>query len=355
MNKTKHDLLTGEGARTLVKRMGEAVVNFLAALTTDQRAKATFRFEDQAERTRWHYTPIPRHGLPLAEMTRPQQRLAQQVVATGLSRGGYVTASTIMGLETTLDFLEGWKFEGPGRDPVQYYLSIFGEPDAKTLWGWRFEGHHISLHYTIAGGRIIAPTPTFFGSNPAEAPLGAVGTLRPLMAEEDLARELLHTLDESQQQHALLATIAPNDIITTNQPQIIPGLLPASIAERMGLELAEALRYSTEPKGLAATALQDSQREILTALISQYIRRMPDEIAEVEMAKLATARFDQMHFAWAGGFEHGQPHYYRIQGADLLIEYDNTQNNANHIHSVWRDPADDFGASLLAQHYAHAH
>jgi hypothetical protein len=238
---------------------------------------------------------------------------------------------------------------------MRYYLSIFGEPDAVQPWGWRFEGHHISLHYAIAGGRIISPTPTFFGSNPAEAPLGFSGTLRPLMAEEDLARDLLHAFDEGQQHKAILAAVAPSDIITTNQPQVIPGLLPASIAERMGLDLAEALRYSAEPKGLAAAAMKDSQREILTALISQYIRRMPDEIAEVEMERLAAVRFDGMHFAWAGGFAHGEPHYYRIQGDELLIEYDNTQNNANHIHSVWRDPADDFGASMLARHYAHSH
>lgn len=161
-------VLTGTGARMLVERMGLTASNFRASLAVDQRAKALFGFADQQERTRWYYSPTDRAGLPLSEMERHQQRLAHRLVTTGLSRAGYVAASTIMGLEATLDALEGWSRAGRGRDPSLYYVSVFGEPSAKDPWGWRFEGHHISLNYTIVDGRIISPTPTFFGSNPAD-------------------------------------------------------------------------------------------------------------------------------------------------------------------------------------------
>ena len=208
-----------EDSRVVVQRMGEAVENFLAALTADQRRKAVIAFNDETERTAWYYTPIYRAGLPLTEMTRPQQRLAMKVVATGLSRAGYNTASTIMGLETTLDAREGWSRDD--RDPVRYYLSIFGEPDAEKPWGWRFEGHHISLNYTLVKGQIVAPTPTFFGANPAESALGGVATLRPLSGIEDLARDLLHTLDEGQRAAAILAPAAPADIVMRNRPYVV--------------------------------------------------------------------------------------------------------------------------------------
>jgi hypothetical protein len=351
-------------ARTVVARMGEAVTNFVAALTADQRGKALIAFDDERERTNWHYTPIPRAGLPLTEMTRQQQRLAFQVVATGLSRAGFVTASTIMGLETALDAKEDWQRDFPGRDPMLYYLSIFGEPHAERPWGWRFEGHHISLNYTIAKGQIVAPTPTFFGANPAEAPLSGVATLRPLIGIEDLARELLQTLDEGQRAAAILAPVAPADIVMRNRPYVVDNALdlddPSEIAAWMrqsGITPAQvdALRYTTSPKGVAATAMNRGQREILQTLIREYIDRMPDELADIEWQALQQRGLSEVHFAWAGGAERYQPHYYRLQGVRFLVEYDNTQNDANHIHSVWRDPADDFGAELLAHHYQHEH
>jgi hypothetical protein len=213
-------------------------------------------------------------------------------------------------------------------------VSIFGEPRAAGPWGWRFEGHHISLNYTIVDGRIVAPTPTFFGANPAEASLSPVAMLRPLAGVEDLARELVHALDEGQRAHAVLAPTAPPDILTSNLPHVEGELLP---------------------KGLAAERMAAPQREVLAALIGEYIHRMPDELAEVEAARLQRDGLTGIHFAWMGGLERRQGHYYRLQGPRFLVEYDNTQNDANHIHSVWRDPANDFGAHLLAQHYAGAH
>ncbi len=366
----------GAAATQVVQQMGEAAANFLAALSTDQRAKAQIDFSDQDERTSWYYTPIERRGLPFGEMDRQQQRLAQRLVTSGLSRGGWVTASTIMGLENTLDGIEGWTTALWWRDPRLYYVSIFGTPDAKQPWGWRFEGHHVSLNYTIVGGQIVAPTPTFFGSNPAESPLIGTQTLRPLAGIEDLARELMQALSEEQQAQTLLTTVAPPDMVMLNRPYVVEHALPGetpgiadsravatnfATMERMykerGLAPAdlEAVRYSSTPRGLAAHHMNDAQRQVLLALIGDYIHRMPDELAEIELNKLHQLGIENIHFAWAGGLERRQPHYYRLQGPRFLVEYDNTQNNANHIHSVWRNPHDDFGADLLAQHYATDH
>ncbi|MBX3012331.1 MAG: DUF3500 domain-containing protein [Caldilineaceae bacterium] len=367
---------TGVAARQLVQRMGEAAENFLAALSTDQRAAAQLDFANQAERTTWHYTPTPRQGLPFTEMDRKQQRLAQALVMTGLSRGGYNTATTIMGLETLLDAKEGFTAQLWWRDSRLYHVTIFGSPDERNPWGWRFEGHHISLNYTIVGGLIVAPTPTFFGSNPAESPLSSHHSLRPLAGIEDFARDLLHSLSDEQRAHAILTSVAPPDIVMLNRPFVVEGALPAQtpgvddtvavasqfrtmarLLEERGVTAAEleAVRYSAAPKGIAASALTSSQQEILWALMGDYIHRMPDELAEIELKKLQQQGVGGIHFAWAGGLERRQPHYYRLQGPRFLVEYDNTQNDANHIHSVWRDPANDFGADILAQHYATSH
>jgi hypothetical protein len=347
-----------DGTRAVAERMGQAATNFLASLTHNQRAQAVLDFADQDKRTTWYYTPTARNGLPLTEIDRRQQRLALALVATGLSRAGYVTASTIMGLETTLDAIEGWRRPHPGRDPGLYHVSVFlpeGRvgPDIKQPWGWRFEGHHISLNYTIAGRRLISPTPTFFGANPAEAPLSVTSTLRPLSGIEDLARELAHTLDEEQRTQAILSPIEPPDILLANSPSV-PPVTPPDVVEHVADPL-QAVRYTSVPKGLASASMEEAQREILMALIGEYIHRMPDEVAEIEAAELQRRGLDSIHFAWAGSLERHRGHYYRIQGPRFLIEYDNTQNDANHIHSVWRDPSNDFGAHLLAQHYARVH
>ncbi len=382
------DYGTGIDAKALVELMGEAATRFLASLSTDQRARATLDFDDGDERTRWFYTPVRRQGLPLAEMDRPQQRLAHQLLASGLSRSAYVTASTIMGLENTLDAIEGWIFQTSrgstperaasnyGRDPLMFYVSVFGEPGSRTPWGWRFEGHHISINYAIVNGRIVAPTPTFFGSNPAETPLGNIGSLRPLGGVEDLARELLHDLTEEQRAAAILSPVAPPDIVTANRPAIVEGALPLATPTLFGWDLSlveedalpeqwralgftaehqEAVRYSSLPKGLATTHMTGAQRELMGALIGEYIGRMPDEIADIERTMFTGDSLPDVHFAWAGGIERYQPHYYRLQAPRFLVEYDNTQDGANHVHTVWRDPLNDFGADLLARHYQTSH
>jgi hypothetical protein len=351
----------GEATRQVAQRMGEAAANFLMSLSPEQKAKTQFALSDEERRTFWHYTPIPRDGLPLAEMDRPQQQLAQKLVASGLSEGGFGIASVIMGLETTLDMREGWRRPLPGRDSRLFYVRIFGEPGDKEPWGWSFEGHHISLNYTLVNGQIVAPTPTFFGANPAASPLGGHVTLRPLQGIEELARDLMHTLDEGQRALAVIANAAPPDIVLTNSAYVAEGALLANqkaidewqAREQVHDHELEKVRYSSTPQGLAAGALNAGQQELLLALVGEYIHRMPDELAEIERRKLQGAA--PLHFAWAGGLERGQGHYYRIQGGHFLVEYDNTQDNANHIHSVWRDPVNDFGAQILANHYAHSH
>ncbi|NJN83792.1 MAG: DUF3500 domain-containing protein [Caldilineaceae bacterium] len=362
---------TYAAAPSVAQQMGEAAANLLASLSSDQVARCVIDFDDESKRTFWHYTPIDRDGLPLTEMERHQRQLTLKLVSTGLSRAGFVTASTIMGIETALDAIEGWTRPLPGRDPSLYYITIFGRPDGKRLWGWKFEGHHISLNFTLADGRIIAPTPTFFGSNPAEASLGSVGALRPLGGIEDLARELMHSLDEAQRATALLASAAPPDIVTMNLAQVVfdaSPMLDTAVhdpsagdlnerARELGFttQMLEKVRLTSESRGVSARAMSPAQREVLLSLVGEYIQRMPEELAEIEMAAISDLGVDQLHFAWAGGIERRQPHYYRLQGPRFLAEYDNTQNDANHIHSVWRDPHNDFGADLLAKHYATSH
>ncbi|MGH2460704.1 MAG: DUF3500 domain-containing protein [Chloroflexota bacterium] len=375
-----------EGARVLVERMAEAASGWLAALSVDQRHKAARDFPADDQRTLWYYTPTEQGGLPLVEMDPSQQRLAHRLIASGLSRPGYVTAATIMGLENVLDAIEGWRTTYPGRaalhrgrDPLLYFVTVFGQPGDGS-WGWRVGGHHLSFHYTIVDGRIASPTPLFFGSNPAEAQMVGPGALRPLAGEEDLGRELLRALDAEQQAIAILAPVAPTDIVQSNRVSVEDGALPRATAQLFNAALPESsvrdflesddrhrhrqrtpeeyladLRYEKTPKGLPATRMTAGQRDLLAALIRQYVDRLPDEVADLHRARVTGPALAAMHFAWAGGHEHRQPHYYRIQGPRLLIEYDNTQNDANHIHAVWRDPEGDFGADLLADHYRHAH
>jgi hypothetical protein len=309
--------------------MAEAAADWLSSLRPAQRDKARYRFPATEERTRWYYTPNERGGLPLAEMDPVQQRLAHRLLASGLSNGGYATASTIMGLENVLDAKEGWRrsYTGRaapnrGRDPQLYFVSVFGEP-GEGSWGWRVGGHHVALNYTLPGDGGISASPLFLGANPARTGLVGPGVLRPLAAEEELGRELLVSLAPDQLAKAVLSPVAPDDIVQTNRPRVEVG----------------------PPDGLPATRMLPQQHGLLEALLRQYLGRLPDPVAQVEAARVTGEALEALHFAWAGGPEPGQPHYYRLQGPRLLIEYDNVQDGANHVHSVWRDPEGDFGQS----------
>jgi hypothetical protein len=364
------------------RRMADAAAAFLASLDEAQRELAAWPFPADDERRRWFYTPTDHGGLPLSAMRPAQQRLAMQLVAAGLSRPGYVTVATIIGLENVLDEVEGWTagFERErGRDPGLYYLRVFGEPSTKGTWSWRFGGHHVSLNELIVDGRLEAWTPLFLGADPASSPLLGPHPLRPLAGAEDLARELVHVLEPEQRAAAVLSPVPPTDLVGANRPRLADGDRPrdlidvwrtpfqGELGERMratqeraeqtvGLraEHVEAVSFRTTPKGIPAAALDDGQRELLRAVLDVYVHRIPDALADAEAAKYAGSAIDGLHFAWAGGIEPGEPHYYRVQGPRLLVEYDNTQRNVNHAHSVWRDPSDDFGDDVLARHYREA-
>ncbi len=368
--------------REIAERMGEVAHELIAKLSADQRRMANWPFPSDEERRRWFYTPTDHGGLTIAEMSPTQQRLAMKLLATGLSRSGYVTAATIMGLENILDELEGWRVSfghERGRDPSRYYLRIFGEPGSSN-WSWRFGGHHVSIHHTILDGELRAFTPCFFGADPAVSPMLGPHLLRPLAGSEDFAFELLASLSDEQKSIAVLSPVAPVDLVGANRTILSEGDGPLRVnkiwrneftgelhqlLERMqdteetkiGLTAAhvDALRYTTLPKGLAAAKMSAAQHEILRALLETYVKRMPDAIAEEQMKKINGESFPELHLAWAGSHARGKAHYYRIQGHRLLVEYDNTTRSANHAHAVWRDPVGDFGMDALSEHYRHEH
>jgi Protein of unknown function (DUF3500) len=369
---------------TPAHRMTDAARAWLDSLDDAQRAAAALPWPSDEERHRWYYTPTDHGGLPLAGMRPRQQRLAMRLLATGLSRAGYVTASTIIGLENVLDEAEGWQADWGrerGRDPQLYWLRVFGEPGPAGPWSWRFGGHHVSVQHAVAGGEVQASSPCFLGADPAQSPLLGQQVLRPLGAAEDLARALVLSLSDEQAARALLSPVAPVDIVGGNRPRIHDGdrLLPlpevwrgrfteAALAEKVESihrgaeekagtrpEHHEAVRLTTAPQGLPASAMTAAQQDQLRAVLAVFLDRVPDELAARETAKFAGAKFAGVHFAWAGGTGRGQPHYYRLQGPRLLAEYDNTQHEVNHVHTVWRDPDNDFGDDALARHLAAFH
>lgn len=359
--------------------MARAASRFLELLDDGQRQRASFDFPGEPERSRWFYVPTDHGGLALTECGPPQRQAALRLLATGLSAAGYTAAAAVMGHELVLERLEDWPVLpgwGRVRDPLRYYVAVFGDP-AASAWGWRFAGHHLSLHYTLSDGELVSATPSFFGADPAEAPLPGGGSLRPCAALEDLGRELVRSLDEDQCAAALLARQAPPDIVTGSRPALdgrlwvprprerfrdasqVPGAALAALEARLsadeqalGPAAIEALSWSSAPVGVPRSRLRAGQCEILTALLSAYIGRLPDDAAQAEQAKITGEAAGQLHFAWAGSAEPGRPHYYRIQGPRVLAEYDNTQRDANHVHAVWRDPSGDFGRDILADHYA---
>ena len=313
--------------------MSAAATRFLESLNGEQRQRATFAF-DGDERTHWNFIPteiFPRNGLTLGQMNQPQRTLAHDLLRTGLSQRGYMTATQVMELEKILAALENAQPLRPNRfarDPERYFFSIFGSPSTQNTWGWRVEGHHMSLHFTVVGGKLVAGSPSFFGSNPAEVREGPRKGTRVLGPEEDAARSLIESLDASQRERAIINTTAPNDIVTMASVKIDP----------------------LSPVGIPASALTAAQLPLLRKLIDVYTGKMADDIAADRLARIEKAGWDRVAFAWAGPLERGQKHYYRVQGPTFLIEYDNTQNDGNHIHSVWREFHGDFGVDLLREH-----
>jgi uncharacterized protein DUF3500 len=363
--------------REVADRMAEAARAWLDSLDAAQRAVAVgpppgTDDEAEAERTRWFYTPTDHGGLTFHEQRPAQHRLVMRLVASGLSEAGYTTVATVLGLENVLDRTEGFSVNfgrERGRDPGMYYLRVFGEPGGSGPWGWRFGGHHVSLHNLVVDGRVAATTPCFLGADPATSPLLGGATLRPLGATEDLARELVRSLRPELAARAVLLSRAPDDIVAGNSPHVDDGVVlrndlwrpgphtpPDATVAATGLEGNDTrtLALTAAPKGVPGAELDTTQRELLRALLATYLDRVPPGVSPLPRYD-DPAALDAVHVAWAGSTTPGEPHYYRLQGPRLLVEWDNTQRGVNHAHAVWRDPEADFGRDVLAAHRAAHH
>jgi hypothetical protein len=307
-----------------------AARKFLSTLDAGQRDDATFPFDDP-ERTRWAYVPQARAGIPLQSMNAEQRTAAFAMLGTGLSARGTRLAHGIIELEGILGELEGVVSRVVlRRDPERYYFSLFFGPGAAPPWGWRFEGHHLSVNVTDLGpqGQVVAPL--FMGANPARVPRGPRAGMRLLAAEQDLAFELLQMLDAQQRTRATVAAQTAGDIVSGTDPAARP--------------MAFA--------GLPAAEMTTAQQQLLRRLLDVYAGRMSDSSASRQWQRIDDAGFGRLHFAWTGAHRPGEPHYYRIHGPTVLVEYDNSQGGANHIHTVWRDLENDFGGDLLRRHRA---
>jgi len=314
-------------ARPASVEMSEAAQALLTTLSDDQTAKASFDFSDP-ERLNWHYIPRERLGLSLKAMTPEQRLLAQGLLATGLSHRGLMKTAGVMSLEAVLAVKENNPVR---RDPENYFVSIFGTPGTAP-WGWRFEGHHLALNFTIAAeGAAPVVTPNFMGSNPAEVREGPRKGFRVLGPEEDLGRALIADLNTAQRAKAIIMAEAPREIFN------VPG------------------RNETESQGISWPELSASQQKLLLDLVHEYTVQFRPDVAAQDLQKLEAAGFETLHFAWAGSIDRGQAHYFRVQSGSFVLEYDNFQNDANHVHSAWRDFDREFGTDLLGAHHQVAH
>jgi hypothetical protein len=312
--------------------MVTAALELLASLSEDQKQQAMLTFEDD-ERSFWHFTPSPHRGLTWEKMNENQRKAMTKLLETGLSNKGMAKTKEIMALELVLREIEERGADDRYRHPELYYLMIFGNPGAEP-WGWRFEGHHVSLNYTSVGDQ-LSVTPAFMGANPAEVPSGPEQGKRVLAKEEDLARELLASFNSDQLAQVIIADQAPEEIVT-------------GMERKAMMEKQEGLSYGS---------MNDQQQQLLKKLVNNYLDDMAEPVAKEQLDRIEAESWENVYFAWAGETERGpgKAHYYRVHGPSLLIEYDNIQNNANHIHTVWRDLKNDFGEDLLKHHHDTKH
>jgi hypothetical protein len=303
--------------------MAKAADAFLATLDSAKRARASLPFNSE-ERLNWHFVPREREGVALKQMSAAERQAALTLLKSGLSARGFTKVDTIRRLEEVLFAIEGSR----SRDPELYYFTVFGTPSERGAWGWRYEGHHTSLNWTVVEGRLVATTPQFLGANPADVRDGPHKGTRALAAEEDLGRALVKSLSADQGAQAVVSKDAPRDILT-------------------GASREAAMQ---DDRGIPYGKLTPEQQGLLLSLIQEYASAQAPAVAQARLARVR-ADLPALRFAWMGGLEKGQGHYYRIQGSTFLIEYDNTQNGANHIHCVWREFKGDWGRDLLAEHY----
>jgi hypothetical protein len=321
--------LTWAAAPELTRDMGRAAGAWLALLERNQRAGAQLAWSDRREN--WHYVPRGRPGLPLGQMNRAQTAAAWDLLASLLSARGREQVGALLRLEGILGELT----RSPGfRDPGNYALVMFGDPAGAAPWAWRFEGHHLSITAVVAPEHGVAVTPVFFGANPATVPDGhAHAGFRLLGAEEDAAFGLVRSLEGAVRAETIIADRSLGDIVSGP-----------------GRELA-LKRY----EGVPLARLNEAQRTGVMRIVELYAGTMREELAAASLARIREAGIDGVHFAWAGSPAPGRPHYFRVHGPQVLVEYDNTQGGANHVHSVWIDPHTLFGRDLLRAHYQGAH
>ncbi len=352
--------------RAYANRMRTAADALLSNLTRDQLSRALFPFDDEDERRDWDFIPkYRRNGLPLREMTDRQQVLAQQLLASALSLPAYTKAVSIMSFENVLrelntprSGLAAAEFRHAGK----YQFSFFGEPHAEQTWAWRLVGHHVAVNFTIVDGRYVAPTPLLFGSEPAR-----FGVFAPLIDDEDRGFLLLDSLESAQRQQAIIHDVAPPDFVTRVVKKLGDEELPGD--HELGFDHyvisdhdREMLKWMRrEANGLPGASMNTRQLSLFRDIVAAYVQRLPEEPARLHLERLERAGFEQFTFAWAGHPERGKPHYYRVQGPSFLVEFENAQvggglpGEANHIHTVWRDPDNDFGDDLLLNHHVQEH
>jgi hypothetical protein len=319
--------MRGRASRTT---MASLAAVFLETLSAEQRRQASWPFDDR-ERFNWHYVPRERAGVPIQKMTAASKTALHDLLRYALSETGYQKAVDVMNLEEPLGLIEN--HQRFYRHPENYSVTIFGTP-GRLPWGWRIEGHHLSLNFTAVTEELFGVTPAFWGANPARVPDGyPMAGHRTLGRETDLSYELIRRLGEAERERAIITRTSLGNIITE------PGR-------------EDALR---ECQGLPLAAMDEGRRNLALELLETYASNLRGPLAEAELDRVREAGLDQIHFAWGGPLEAGHANYWRLHGPVTLIEYDNTQNNANHIHSVWHDLTNNFGRDLLREHYAQGH
>tara|TARA_R110000868_G_C10944758_1_gene767364 strand:- start:2451 stop:3449 length:999 start_codon:yes stop_codon:yes gene_type:complete len=302
-------------------------IDFFESLNEDQRDKANLAFNDLNRET-WHFLPavsVAREGISLLELDEEQKVLAFNFLKTHLSEAGYKKIQSIISLENILAEISG---DPVYRDPLKYHITIYGNPEKDKIWSWSFEGHHISLNFTISEGK-TSFSPRFLGSNPGMIKKGKRKGERVLNKEEDLAFKLINSMTTEQLKQTIFQTTSFEEIVTRNESKVAP----------------------LSSVGIQVKLLDENQQSILVSLIEVYLATIPTNLAKERFRAIKIAEFDDIHFGWAGSTDISKGHYYRIQGDTFLIEFDNTQNNANHVHTVWRDFYGDFGRDLIKEHY----
>lgn len=317
--------------------LSEKANSFLNLLSEDLRMEAQFALED-SERFNMNYVPIPRKGPTFHDFDGPQKEAALALLASSLSQEGLKKTKEIMELEKVLRIIENDDNDKmpdgrPRRDPLNYHFCIFGDPSPTSPWGWRFEGHHVSLNFTSHDGNLVSGTPAFMGTNPGIIRTGEHRGKQVLQKESELGFALVNALDKNQLAVAKFADKAPPEIITANHRKV----------------------EGVEKKGIAYSDLSEDQKKIFMELLEVYIGNYIFEFSEVFKKKIEQAGLENLSFAWAGSMKEGVANYYRIHGPMLLIEFDNTQNNANHMHTVIRDLTNDYAEDILQKHYAEKH